>query len=155
MEVSVVRRRRGRSPGAGSCRELVRWLAERSGCSASECTILLCDDTEIEALNRRFLDRARPTDVLAFPAGDPVGAGDYLGDIAISLDTAGRHADRHRRTLEEEVHRLIVHGFLHLLGFDHETDDGRMRRRERALWRQWRRHRGGPQRRRAATVKFR
>jgi rRNA maturation RNase YbeY len=107
-------------------------------CGTAGCTILFCDDSEIEALNLRWRGRPDPTDVLAFPSGDPPGDGIYLGDIAISVDTARRQGSRRGRSLEAEIHRLIVHGFLHLLGFDHETDDGQMRRREQLLWRQWR-----------------
>ena len=74
--------------------------------------------------------------MLAFPGVDPSSRAGYLGDIAISLDTAARQAGR--RPLQEEVNRLLLHGFLHLLGFDHDTDQGEMRHRERSLWRAWR-----------------
>lgn len=116
----------------------MRWLAGRMDCPGASCAILFCEDSEIEDLNRRFRGRPHPTDVLAFPSGESPAGDSYLGDIAISIDTARRQADRRGGRLEEEVQRLIVHGFLHLLGFDHETDGGRMRRRERSLWRQWR-----------------
>ncbi|MBI4161266.1 MAG: rRNA maturation RNase YbeY [Acidobacteria bacterium] len=135
MELIVLRRRRHPVVDARACRRLVRHLAERMERGPAACAILLCDDREIETLNRRFLHRPQPTDVLAFPAGEP--AGGHLGDIAISLETAARQATRHGRTLQGEVHALIVHGFLHLLGYDHETDGGEMRRTERALLREW------------------
>jgi probable rRNA maturation factor len=76
------------------------------------------------ALNRRWRRKNSSTDVLAFPAG---GNGErFLGDIVISVPYAARQAARRRDSASREMDRLLVHGYLHLLGYDHETDDGEM-----------------------------
>jgi len=92
------------------------------------------DDAAIRSLNRRYRRHDQPTDVLSFPSL----ADGCLGDLAISLDTARRQARRHRHSLETEVKVLLLHGLLHLVGWDHETDRGQMRRLERSLRRQLR-----------------
>ena len=74
-------------------------------------------------LNRRYRRRDRPTDVLAFPADRSAG---HLGDIVISVPYAARQARRRREPRAREIDRLLLHGYLHLLGYDHETDDGEM-----------------------------
>jgi probable rRNA maturation factor len=89
-----------------------------------EVSVLFCADTRMRALNRRYRGQDRPTDVLAFPAGDP-GSG-FLGDIVISVPYAEREARRRREPGGREIDRLLVHGLLHLMGYDHETDDGEM-----------------------------
>jgi probable rRNA maturation factor len=78
----------------------------------------------MRALNRRYRGKDRPTDVLAFPAGS-TGA-DFLGDIVISIPYAAREARKRREPQAREIDRLLVHGLLHLMGYDHETDDGEM-----------------------------
>lgn len=75
-------------------------------------------------LNRRWRGKDRSTDVLAFPA-EGVAAG-FLGDIVISLPYAARQARSRGESRASEIDRLLVHGYLHLLGYDHETDDGEM-----------------------------
>ncbi len=97
--------------------------------SPERFTVALVSDHGIAALNRRYRHRARPTDVLSFPAS---GNG-YLGDVVISAETARRQARRLGHSLTEEVQLLILHGLLHLMGYDHERDNGRMNRRELAL----------------------
>jgi len=92
--------------------------------------VALVTDRRIAALNRRYRRRARPTDVLSFPASESNG---YRGDVVISAETARRQARRLRHSTADEVKFLMLHGILHLLGYDHETDDGRMNRREHAL----------------------
>ncbi len=90
----------------------------------------------MRALNRRFRGQVRATDVLAFPLHEhsSASAGNgYLGDVVISLEMARRQARRLGHSLAREVQLLILHGVLHLLGYDHETDRGEMDRRERAL----------------------
>lgn len=89
----------------------------------------------MQALNRIFRGINQPTDVLAFPAGPSILPEDdnYLGDIVISVDSAERQAERRKSTLHSELRVLALHGYLHLLGFDHETDDGEMRRIEYRL----------------------
>lgn len=94
----------------------------------AEISILLTDDEEIHTLNREYRGIDRPTDVLSFSQieGEPViSEGDFvqLGDIAISVETARRQAEEKNRTLEDELELLVVHGVLHLLGYDDQTDE--------------------------------
>ena len=97
-------------------------------------TLLLATDREIRTLNRRHLAHDRSTDVLSFPAGGMLEPGTaHLGEIAVSLQTAARQARRAGWPLGSELALLLTHGLLHLLGHDHETDDGTMHRLERRL----------------------
>src|SRR5579863_187369 len=105
--------------------------------SGREVTVCFVEDREIALLNRRFRGKPKPTDVLSFPANG-TGASDFphengasfLGDIAISPRAARRNARRFGRTLNEELRILILHGLLHLAGYDHESDNGEMDRIE-------------------------
>jgi probable rRNA maturation factor len=104
--------------------------AGRAMKTAGEVALLLTGDRAVRVLNRRYRGKDKPTDVLSFPGpGGEAG----LGDIAISVETAARNAREHGRTLPQELDILALHGFLHLLGYDHETDDGTMDRIERRL----------------------
>ena len=94
------------------------------GRAPHEVSVLFCADTRMRALNRRYRGQDRPTDVLAFPAGD--AGSQFLGDIVISVPYAEREARRRREPGAREIDRLLVHGLLHLMGYDHETDDGEM-----------------------------
>ena len=83
-------------------------------------TILLTDDTAIQALNEQFRDEEKATDVLSFPAGEPMpGMHTYLGDIVISWPFAKQQAEAAGHSTEAEAQLLVVHGVLHLLGHDH------------------------------------
>lgn len=110
-------------------------------------TVVLVSDAAIRRYNRDFRGKDQATDVLSFPAGKPErpaeAAGEYLGDIVISAETARRQARRVGHSIENEIGILALHGVLHLLGFDHESarDAGRMARAER----RWRRHFGLPE----------
>lgn len=84
----------------------------------AELSIVLTDDITIQKLNLEYRKKDHPTDVLSFPIDD-----EMLGDIVISLDTAERQANEADITLTREVAFLFIHGFLHLLGFDHETSE--------------------------------
>jgi probable rRNA maturation factor len=95
-------------------------------------TVLLTTDRAIRSLNRRFRGIDKVTDVLSFPADRTAFPG-IAGDVAISVPTALRQARQQSHTLAVEVKVLILHGLLHLAGFDHETDTGQMARRERLL----------------------
>ncbi|RXH57496.1 Metal-dependent hydrolase YbeY, involved in rRNA and/or ribosome maturation and assembly [Granulicella sibirica] len=97
--------------------------------------VLLADDATLKRLNRDFRGKNKSTDVLSFPSSTVDEGGDaaFAGDIAISLETAGRQADLFEHALRDEVRILLVHGLLHLSGMDHETDDGEMAVREGEL----------------------
>lgn len=92
----------------------------------------LVSDRVIRSYNRRFRRQDKPTDVLSFPAEEPGRpAQQYLGDILISAETARCNARQYGLRVEEEIKVLILHGLLHLLGYDHENDRGGMARVER------------------------
>ena len=119
-----------------------RRLQEHLGLGEAAITICLVSDAEIARMNETYRKKAGPTDVLSFPAvrhRKPMRllrtnpASKYLGDIAISPATARRNARKYGRTLSSELRILMLHGALHLLGYDHETDRGEMHRIERRL----------------------
>lgn len=105
----------------------------------SSASLVLVADDRIRKLNRTYRGYDQPTDVLSFPAraGEFPDESDYLGDIVISVETARRQASRRGSTLPRELRVLALHGLLHLLGYDHETDDGEMRRLEYRLRRKF------------------
>jgi probable rRNA maturation factor len=90
-------------------------------------TCLIARDADLRRLNREFLGKDYPTDVLSFPSGARDGA---AGEIAISLDRAREQAAEHGHGIEDEIRILMLHGILHLMGMDHERDRGAMRRVE-------------------------
>jgi rRNA maturation RNase YbeY len=111
-------------------RKLERVLRDLA-CHDKEVSILFTDDKQIAELNSRYLQRKGPTNVLAFPmAGGPEPRIEsvMLGDIAISIDTALRESDKLGEALEYTVDRLLIHGVLHLLGYDHEKSSGQAKR---------------------------
>ncbi len=105
------------------------------GFAPESVTIQLISDENMAQLNEAFRKKQGPTDVLSFPANGarPARGNDYIGDIAISPETARRNARRYSRSLPVEMRILILHGMIHLAGFDHETDHGEMERLERRL----------------------
>ena len=96
-------------------------------------SVLLTTDKTIRRLNRDFRGMDKPTDVLSFPARPIPGPDELAGDLAISIPTAKRQSIACGHSLSAEVKVLILHGLLHLAGYDHETDAGEMARRERSL----------------------
>jgi rRNA maturation RNase YbeY len=106
----------------------------------AELSLVLVSDRVMHELNRTWRGRNRPTDVLAFAQreGDGPAPAGLLGDVVISVDTARRQAVEHGHSLGSEGDRLLVHGLLHLVGYDHERSPAearRMQRKERALLR--------------------
>ena len=95
-------------------------------------SVLLTSDAAIQTLNRDFRRKNKPTDVLSFPAAK-ISRGEVAGDLAISVHTARTQAREQGHSLGIEIKVLILHGLLHLAGYDHETDAGEMARRERLL----------------------
>ena len=119
---------------ARRCSTLLKRLLDETGRRGAGITLLLASDREVRRLNRAWLDHDRTTDVLSFPSGGDLEPGrPHLGEIAISLPQAARQARRAGWPLRDEVALLLTHGFLHLLGYDHETDKGTMRRLEEDL----------------------
>jgi probable rRNA maturation factor len=110
-------------------------------CNEHEISILFIGDQRIRDLNQQFRDIDRPTDVLSFPqiSEDELEAPGalVLGDVAISLETARCQSEEHGLSFEEELTLLLIHGILHLLGYDHEVSDQeeeRMRNKTRELF---------------------
>ena len=110
------------------------------GKTGGSLTIAFVRDRIIRDLNRRFREIDRITDVLSFPPGNndlydfpEADVADYLGDIVVSTDTARRQAGETGLSFEREVDELVMHGVLHLCGYDHENDRGEMNRLERKL----------------------
>ena len=121
-------------------RGLVRWLARVAPAAArGDLTVALVCDAKMRALNRQFRGIDRPTDVLSFPDG----ADGRAGDLLVSVETARQQARRLGHSVETEIRILLLHGLLHLLGFDHEgpRDAARMARAER----RWRKRLALPQ----------
>jgi probable rRNA maturation factor len=90
---------------------------------------LFTNDAQLQQLNRDFLSHDEPTDVLSFPADEA----DWIGELAISVDRAAAQAADYGHELNDELKVLMLHGALHLMGMDHETDKGHMRRVEAKL----------------------
>ncbi len=136
------------------------------GLGESDVTICLVSDAEIARMNEAFRGKKGPTDVLSFPAENPgavllrgrkrtktreakgtekdrgepkaLATKRYLGDIAIAPLTAERYAKKNGRSVNNELRMLILHGVLHLMGYDHETDHGEMNRIEQKMRRRFR-----------------
>jgi probable rRNA maturation factor len=119
-------------------RTLARFLAQAQDAAGlrGQVNVLLTTDAAIRDLNRRFRGKDKATDVLSFPAAPLQSAKPaerVAGDIAISVETARCQATEQGHALTCELKVLILHGVLHLAGYDHESDTGRMQRRERDL----------------------
>ena len=98
-------------------------------------TVLVTTNQVLRVLNERFRGKDQPTDVLSFPA-ESAQAGDFAGDIAISAEIAAQNARRLGHSAAEEIKILALHGILHLAGYDHESDNGQMARKEDRLRKQ-------------------
>lgn len=118
---------------------MAKKLLSDLGCEDAELSILVTDDTEIRKLNKKFRGKDQTTDVLSFPQDSPGRQGfpAILGDVVISLETTRRQATERDASVSEEFLRLLIHGVLHLLRYDHEdvprSEAERMRRKERSL----------------------
>jgi len=96
--------------------------------------VTFLNDEEMRKINKKYRQRDYPTDVLSFVYDETQEDGSqFAGEIIIAPDVAVRNAARYRNQAENEVRKLLVHGILHLFGYDHETDDGSMRRLQRRL----------------------
>lgn len=153
----ILNRQRSVRVSVGALETYLKRVRQEMRLGEAEITICLVSDAEIAGMNERFRKKAGPTDVLSFPAGKrlkpamadkpkipghtrlrlrvPLGlvSGDALGEIAIAPAVAQRNAKTYGRTFAAELKSLILHGILHLLGYDHETDRGEMHRMEYRL----------------------
>lgn len=121
-----------------SARTVARFLAQAQTAVGlrGQVTVLLTTDVAIRKLNRQFRGKNKATDVLSFPSAGPLrgsGAEQIAGDLAISVTTALSQAVEQGHLLSTEIKVLILHGLLHLAGYDHEADNGKMARREKVL----------------------
>ena len=121
-----------------SLEKFARHVKRELRLNGREVAICLVSDAVMARLNKTYRGKDKATDVLSFLADKSqafrrASSSSFLGDIAISPATAKRNAKKYGRTLAEELRILILHGLLHLMGYDHETDSGQMERRERRL----------------------
>lgn len=147
IDVQVLGRGARGPLAAAGVRRLLRGAAARVGAPRGEVAVVWTGDATIRDLNRRFRGQDRATDVLSFPDGAPgPGGGPRIGDIVISVPAARRNAARDGLDLRTATQRLLLHGFLHLLGYDHEVDGGEMEALEARLRRDLARKAGRPAR---------
>jgi probable rRNA maturation factor len=115
-----------RGPGDRSIGELIVQLRNRLAPASQGISISYVDDRSMRKLNREHRGINQTTDILSFPAKPEKGAWRHLGDLVISLPTAQKMAKKLGVSRRREIETLVVHGFLHLCGFDHEKDNGEM-----------------------------
>jgi probable rRNA maturation factor len=116
-------------------------ILNASGCPDAELSLVIVSDRQIRVINRDYLQRDKPTNVISFSMQEGEGSGvspELLGDVVISAETAARDADEAGTTFESELYFLLLHGILHLLGYDHERSGAdaaaRMEAREQELF---------------------
>jgi probable rRNA maturation factor len=140
VPVEVLNRQRTHAIDRAAIAGLARAVFDRIGRSEATCAVTFIRDRRMRELNRDFRDIDAPTDVLSFAyhEGESVSHEDseHLGDIVISTETAERYARKLAIAFSREIEHLVIHGALHLAGYDHETDNGEMNRLEHRLRRQ-------------------
>ena len=107
--------------------------ARRKTPTAAELTVVFLNNKQMQTYNWKYRKKNYPTDVLSFPVNEMVDGERYLGDLLISVPKAAFQAVEKGHSLSRELRILLLHGILHLLGYDHETDHGQMERLERRL----------------------
>ena len=121
MPVEIIRRVDGKEFPSRKLKKVAQRVLEIVEQDQAELCMVLVGNAEIRKLNAQFRKKDYPTDVLSFPAGDELPTGvQLLGDVVISVEKAKEHAKERRRTLNEEMVMLLIHGIVHLLGYDHE-----------------------------------
>jgi probable rRNA maturation factor len=134
--VEIINRQRRRKINAKQWREFSEKALQSLGGDNRSAAIVFVGDAAIKKLNRQFRGKNAVTDVLSFPnKAEPfeVWNGSQLGEVVISVQQAATQAKEHGLTFSDEVKQLILHGLLHLCGYDHETDRGEMNRLELRL----------------------
>jgi len=135
-EISMQNPRRYRSLQPACLRDWLGGVLGDLAPAADSFGVRFVDDTEMQGLNRRYRGRDYPTDVLSFP-GEESSEGLHLGDVVIAVPTARRQAAAEGTPEPLEIRTLLLHGVLHCLGYDHETDRGEMERLEGRLRKRW------------------
>ena len=121
MPVEIIRRGAGRAFSVHQLKKIALKTLHLLDQNQAELSVALVNNAEIRKLNAKFRAKDYPTDVLSFPAGDKLPQGvRLLGDVVISVEKAQRQAKERRRSLNEEMALLLIHGIVHLLGYDHE-----------------------------------
>lgn len=134
MPVLIKNRQRKQKLDTRNIRKFTQDVLDLLGCGEKELSLVLASDRQITEINRDYLGRNKPTNVISFAMAE----GDFgdldtglLGDVIVSVDTAIRHAAGSGSEPLDEIEYLIIHGILHLIGYDHETGkDGRMMRKK-------------------------
>ncbi len=138
-EVDVVNKQRLLKLERKPIMQLGQAVLARIDRTEGAATITFIRDAAMQQLNRDYRGFDKPTDVLAFAYheqmsdNEPDHNAGFLGDVVISVETAARYAREQNIGFETEINWLVIHGLLHLAGYDHETDNGEMRRLERRL----------------------
>jgi probable rRNA maturation factor len=139
MSVEIIRRDEGKKLPSRKLKKVAQKVLEMVEQDQAELCLVLVGNAEMRKLNAKFRNKDYPTDVLSFPAGDELPTGvRLLGDVVISVEKAKEQAKERRRTLSEEIVILLIHGVVHLLGYDHERSpkDARiMDRLEKKIYR--------------------
>jgi rRNA maturation RNase YbeY len=121
MNVEIVRRGAGRKVPSPDLKNAAAKILHLVGQNKAELSLSLVGDDEIQSLNLRYREKNRPTDVLSFPSDEALPGGErLLGDVVISVETAKRQAKERKIALRDELVVLLIHGILHLIGYDHE-----------------------------------
>ncbi len=141
MSISIQNKQKSQKIDIGRIRRSLKRLLKYVDCKDCEISLLLVDDKQIRDINQRYLNRDRSTNVISFAMTEGAFRDihpEILGDIILSVETAARDALATRLDFMDEVEFLIIHGLLHLLGFNHENGDEsearRMKNRERELF---------------------
>jgi probable rRNA maturation factor len=137
-DLVILNRQRRHPVRVPSLKRFLLRLCLRLGIADKEFAVFLTNDRTIRRFNRRYRGHDKATDVLSFATHRLSGPSwgfekDYLGDIIISVERARHQAVEEKRSLHQELRILLIHGLLHLLGHDHESDRGQMRRKELRL----------------------
>jgi probable rRNA maturation factor len=137
-QIEIINRQRLRKIDRGRAAALSRAVLDRIGRAEAVLTVTFIRDRAMRRLNRDYRGIDGPTDVLSFAYHEEEEAPEcdetnHIGDVVISVETAGRYARELGLSFDREIEFLVIHGALHLAGYDHETDDGEMNRVERKL----------------------
>jgi len=120
MPVDIVSRVRGRKLPLRRIKRTAQDILDFLDQSESELSLALVDNAAIAKLNKKYRRKSKATDVLSFPAESAANGPGLLGDVVISIDKARQQAQAGGWTLTQEIDRLLIHGIVHLLGYDHE-----------------------------------
>jgi probable rRNA maturation factor len=133
--IEIINQQRRHRISLKKFKELLERLNKRYQLGNPEVNLVFVDTKAIKRLNRKFLKKDAPTDVLSFPLGERGADGKfYLGDIVISVPRAWKQSSSKKHSLEKELKLLTIHGFLHLLGYDHSAGIEEEERRVRNLF---------------------